>query len=216
MKTFGIYFLITVFFLTACSKEKEKRATYEVTFIGNWLDATHGGSLPSNAHFSKAVGLTHKTGISIFNSDEIASNGIEEMAETGKTSILKTEIGNIVNSNNSFGFIEGESLATSVGIKKFKFKMHRDYPLVTLVSMIAPSPDWFIAVKDIELHNGKEFIRNTVVEANAYDSGTDNGSDYTSANEDTNPKDVIHKIDSLPSGDKLLAPYALFRFKKVD
>jgi len=216
MKSIALYFFPLTFLLVSCSKENEKRATYEVSFIGNWKSTTHKGDFPPNAHFSKAVGMAHKSGVSLFVHGEISSDGIEEMAETGKTSILKNEIESIVDDNNAYEFIEGESLSTGTEIKKFKFKTHKDYPYASIVSMLAPSPDWFIAAENVELHNGKEFVQSVVVEAIAYDSGTDSGIEFVSDNEDTNPRESIYTIETLPSGNAQVVPFAWFRFKKVD
>jgi hypothetical protein len=52
------------------------------------------------------------------------------------------------------------------------------YPLVSLVTMIAPSSDWFVGVANVELkENGKWADRKTV-EAYAWDSGTYEGATY--------------------------------------
>lgn len=50
--------------------------------------------------------------------------------------------------------------------------------------MIAPSPDWFIAVRDVELYEKGKWITDKTVEVGAYDAGTDAGVNFTSPNKD--------------------------------
>ena len=72
---------------------QEEVATYRVTFTSTWSAATHPGSnFPSNAHFSPLIGATHNVSATFWLSGTIASPGIEQMAELGATSILRSEI----------------------------------------------------------------------------------------------------------------------------
>ncbi|MBT8262856.1 MAG: T9SS type A sorting domain-containing protein [Bacteroidia bacterium] len=69
---------------------------------------------------------------------------------------------------------------------------NEDFPLLTLVSMIAPSPDWMIAVNSVELldTNG-DWKPSISIDLFPYDAGTDSGVDYTSPNLDTDPPEPI-------------------------
>ena len=50
-----------------------------------------------------------------------------------------------------------------------------EFPAVTLATMVAPSPDWHIAVVNINLVENNLFVSEKTVEAYVYDAGTDNG-----------------------------------------
>ena len=75
-------------------------------------------------------------------------------------------------------------------------KVNSRYPLVSFIAMIAPSPDWFHGVHDLNLCNtwtGK--WRNRVVrKLFPYDAGTDSGVNFTSPNDVTNPPVNIRRI----------------------
>ncbi|MBT8303463.1 MAG: T9SS type A sorting domain-containing protein, partial [Bacteroidia bacterium] len=60
------------------------------------------------------------------------------------------------------------------------------------VSMVAPSPDWFIAINSLELRSGNPAINNGwkddfTMDVFAYDAGTDDGYDYGSSNNASSP-----------------------------
>ena len=55
------------------------------------------------------------------------------------------------------------------------FDIDVDSPLVTHVSMIAPSPDWFVGVNSLSLLEGGSFMSSVVIQLFAYDAGTDSG-----------------------------------------
>ena len=54
--------------------------------------------------------------------------------------------------------------------------------------MIAPSPDWFAGVADVDLMEGGQWVSSKTVDLAAYDSGGDDGTTYKAANKDNNPK----------------------------
>lgn len=76
-----------------------------------------------------------------------------------------------------------------------------DFSRLTLVTTIAPSPDWFLGVSGLELLTpGPEgdWAEELVVELHAYDAGTDSGVIYTSADGDTVPAENISLITTSP------------------
>ncbi len=86
------------------------------------------------------------------------------------------------------------------------------FRLVTLVSMIAPSPDWFVGVDSLDLLVDGEWVDEIIVELLAYDSGTDDGPRYTSPNAESNPHAPIARITTLPfDSDTPLGTFTLTR-----
>lgn len=84
---------------------------------------------------------------------------------------------------------------------------------VTLVSMIAPSPDWFVGVSGLSLYENGEWVSEKVAELYLYDAGTDSGINFTSADVVTTPPVGIARIDEsvLPGSG---VPYGTFTFTK--
>lgn len=193
-------------------------ATYNVTFVGNWSAANHPADFPSGDHFSTAIGMVHKQGAQFFEDGTLASPGMEIMAETGGTAELSAEIDIMVNSGMAAANILGEGLTSGFSEATFQISVTDDFPLVTLVSMIAPSPDWFIAVENVSLLENGSFVDNLTVDAIAYDAGTDDGSTFESPDADTDPAENISEITAAPlgNGSTVNPPLAMFTFFKVD
>ena len=69
------------------------------------------------------------------------------------------------------------------------------YSKVSLITMLAPSPDWFIGVDSYDLcgSNG-EWKKSGMMSLPAWDAGTDSGMNFMSQNSPTTPPDVITLI----------------------
>ncbi len=193
-------------------------ATYNVTFVGNWSATNHPTDFPSGDHFFPAIGMVHKVGSAFFEEGELASAGMEVMAETGATGDLSTEIDALVSSGMASSTIIGEGLTTGFSEATFQITVTDDFPLVSLVSTIAPSPDWFIAIENVEFLENGVFVDDLTVNAVSYDSGTDSGATFDSPSADTDPAENITKITEAPLGNGTTVdpPMAMFTFIKVD
>jgi hypothetical protein len=191
----------------------EEMATYVVTFESTWSETTHPDDFPSNPHFSRLVGGTHNADVTFWEVGEIASDGIEAMAELGSRGPLESEVGDAVTKGTAGRVLSGGGIGTSPGEVSYEFEIHKDFPLVTLVSMLAPSPDWFVGVSGLTLCDGEGWADSVTVRLFAYDAGTDSGSSYTSPDEDTNPPEPIFRIGEPPFlvGDGL-PPVGSFTF----
>ena len=90
--------------------------------------------------------------------------------------------------------------------------MSRDYPLVTLVTMVAPSPDWFAGVTGLRLIENGAWIEDRVVPAAAWDAGTDSGVSFVSPDLETIPRQPISRILAPPLGS---VPLGTFRITRI-
>ena len=123
----------------------------------------------------------------------IASPGIEDVAELGSNQIFYNEVNGAIGTNAANNLIDGPDLSTALGqITINNIVTTEEFPLLTLVSMIAPSPDWIIAVSNVSLlDTDGNWEDSIVIDLFPYDAGTDSGVDYTSGNIDTDPKENI-------------------------
>ena len=177
----------------------QEQATYEFEFIAEWGAVTHPQSFPNNPHFSPLTGATHNDQISLWSPGTLATNGIEAMAETGGTNALQGEVNTHISNGNADQFIRRGPIGLSPGSTDGVIEAHRDFPLLTLVTMIAPSPDWFVGIHDLNLRQDGVWIDEVIIDLAPYDSGTDSGVNYTSPNSNTNPADPIANIaDQFP------------------
>ncbi|MEM8558470.1 MAG: spondin domain-containing protein [Bacteroidota bacterium] len=169
-------------------------ATYEVTFVSTWSAATHPADFPSNAHFSQLVGAAHAPDVALFEVGATATEGIRLMAEKGQNAVLQGEVEAL---SGNVTFISGPALADSPDEDMLTFTADGDagHIALTLVSMVAPSPDWFIGVDGLALVENSQWIDTATVELVVYDAGTDSGQSYRAANDPTSPREAISESD---------------------
>jgi len=95
--------------------------------------------------------------------------------------------------------------------------MRRDFSLVTLVSMIAPSPDWFVGVDSLNLIEAGEWVTNKVVALYGMDAGTDSGASYESSDVVTAPRGVITEFTDFPAlVNGIIVPFGTYTFTRLD
>jgi len=177
----------------------EQSARYRLTFNASWSQQTHIVNFPSNAHFSGLVGAVHNDQIAIWGSGLLASPGIKEMAETGDGSTLLAELDIAVGDGFAASTIAGGGISVSPGSVSIEFQVTRQFPLLTLTSMVAPSPDWFVGVRGLSLLQNGDFVDNLTVDLPVYDAGTDSADRFTSADFATVPPEFIQLLTTDPS-----------------
>ena len=192
-------------------------ARYKLTFNATWSAQTHPTEFPSSAHFSGLIGMTHNANAMLFTKGEIASDGIKNMAETGGKSPLDTEIQNFISVGTGNILISGGGINSSPGEVNLEFNIISSHSMVSVVSMLAPSPDWFIAVSKINLIENNEWVANKTVTVDIYDSGTDSGVTFLSPDDPTIPKVAVFKITTPPLAENnVVAPLGSITFTKLD
>ncbi len=186
-------------FLLITGAMAQGTATYELTFTSTWSATTHPAGFPSNPHFSGLIGGTHNSSVSFWSTGETASDGIKDMAEFGGTSTLRSEVNQAINASSAGEVIAGGGIGNSPGSVRTTFEVTSAWSLVTVTSMLAPSPDWFVGVSGLNLLDSDNFWRRSVqVELFVYDAGTDSGTNYGSPNQATNPRENIQRIETTP------------------
>ncbi len=178
--------------------EPAETASYILTFTSTWSSATHPVDFPPNPHFSGLVGAIHNMNAVFWQEGNPASKGIKDMAERGLKDPLIMEIDSAILQSNAGAVLSGEGLAGSPDSVMLAFTMNREFPLITVVSMLAPSPDWFIGVSGLSLYENNQWLEKIVVNLYAYDAGTDNGSTYTAPDEVSMPAEPISRITATP------------------
>lgn len=200
----------------ASQANADTTAEYTVTFNATWSDQTHpDDDFPSsNPHFSGLVGAMHNDQVTFWAEGQIATPGIESMAETGSKSAFLTEIDAAIEAGTANLTLSGGGIGLSPGsVSMGSFSVNQSHSKMTLVSMIAPSPDWFVGVNGLSLVDANgDWINNLVVELYPYDSGTDDGSDYASGNADSVPREPIKNFTSVaPFSDKPIGTFTISR-----
>ncbi len=193
-------------------------ARYQVTFEAYWSPQTHPSDFPTaRAHFSSLVGGVHDDSVTFWQPGAPASPGIERMAEEGRTNPLDIEVQNAVRAATAQMVLIGGGIASSPGQVSLQFDINQRYPLVSLVSMIAPSPDWFVGVRGLSLFGESGWARELAVDLYPFDAGSDDGVTFTSEDADSQPHVPIRQLTGFPFLNQgVVLPMGRFVFRRLD
>ncbi len=188
-------FLKAFLFMLALTAYGQTTATYDIVFTSNW--EAHG-PLPNNAHFTRLVGAAHNSNVTFLEMGGFATPGVELVAELGSNGQFSNEVSSAINANNADQFINGPDLffnGSGRTITISDLQIDANFPLITLTSMIAPSPDWFIAVNSVSLLDANnQWISEITMDIFPYDAGTEEGNSYSLNNPATNPQERISSL----------------------
>lgn len=192
------------------------QARYRVTFRATWSQSTHPDRFPSNPHFSPLVGIAHSASVRFWEVGAIASAGIEQMAELGATAPLDSIIRTAIDSGEAQSLVLGGGISPAPGETSLELTATRDFPCVTVVAMIAPSPDWFVGVSARNLLESGDWPAEVVFELFPYDAGTDSDDIYNAPDQDTEPQEPITRIDEQPfRSEGLVRPLGTFTLTRI-
>src|SRR6266699_1570167 len=163
-------------------------AEYTVIIKSTWTKTTHPFEYPSGAHFSGLIGASHNAKYSVFAVGRRPTPGLERLSEEGKHSPLDTEIQSAIDQGDALMLFESGGLKNWKDSMVSTVRVDPAHPLVSVVNMIAPSPDWFTGASDVNLADNGAWITRRTVTLYAYDSGGDDGTTYKAKDKDTNPK----------------------------
>ncbi|WP_400193121.1 spondin domain-containing protein [Hymenobacter sp. B81] len=209
--------------LAACTTDSDVRpdpgpALYRVRFETTWSAATHPQDFPADAHFSRLIGAAHHGAAALFRPGSPASVGIKDLAERGHNAALIGEIRGLQATGAAAALLESHQLYTYVpGELVDTVALSARHPRLSAVTMIAPSPDWFVALESENLLDEAGCWRlHAVVPARAYDAGTDSGPSFASPDQVTSPAQPIQIITNGPlSRNGAVAPLGVFHLDRI-
>ena len=202
--------ILSVLIFLSCKKDVKElpvapddlnTTNYRVTFNINWNSTDFTVDYPTNAHFSRLIGWSHQSTSEFFKEGTLASEGIRKMAELVATTPLDNEINERIATKEGLGLYVGSNLSTGVGQIIIDVVVDKYHPSVTLATMLAPSPDWYLAVVNVNLLENNQFVTTKTVDGIVYDAGTDDGASYSSPNVNTYPRRAISYFVSTPLGN---------------
>ena len=173
-------------------------ATYDVEFEGKWAAKVTPDGVPGGAHFSRLAGAVHNAGVSFLASGGTASAGVESMAEDGTITTLRSEVQTAIDASPATALSLFQGSTDTGGVRATQSlnpTLATTHPRVTLVTMIAPSPDWFVGVSGLPLLNSSgRWLRSHTVNLYPWDAGTEEGTGFSRSNAATDPQGVITSI----------------------
>jgi len=161
-------------------------ATYKLTVYNGWTQANHKLGAPpfssvEQPHFSHLGGGTHNADLDVWSVGGFSSPGMIKMQETGwidrpsDNVDLKNEFDTYLANGTAGSFLNYPipnpwfAAGTETDLE---FEIAETHPLITLVSMLGPSPDWFIGVDSLNLRNGNVWRDLVEVDLYPYDGGS--------------------------------------------
>ncbi|XP_065198427.1 mucin-5AC-like isoform X1 [Sycon ciliatum] len=178
----------------SCGCTANGTATYRMTFTATWTDPTPPSNFP---HWSSPIGTSHSACYTMWKGGILSSSGMRSMAEVGTTGTLRNEFA--AQGANTRSTFQGNFLGSASGTSTASFTADRYRPLVSVATMIAPSPDWFVGAYSENLCDGSSWKQSVTVQAYPWDAGTDSGESWNSGNQVTSPAQPIARITATSS-----------------
>ena len=123
----------------------------------------------------------------------MASAGVEAVAEQGNTATFESEI---KANMNAVAVIEKSLPSGGTPTATVDFTVTTAHPRVTLLTMIAPSPDWFVGVSGLSLLDAQgDWLASHSADLFPYDAGTEEGTGFSLSNAATSPQGTITSIN---------------------
>ncbi len=187
-------------------------ASYRLTFQGTWTRSVTPGGVPGSAHFSPLIGGVHNDRTSFWRPGGRATRQIERVAELGLQASLRTLM---TRDPHVLAVLEKNPPRGGRASTTIEFQAARDFPLVTVVTMIAPSPDWFVGVSGLSLLDEEGEWRSSLhVDLFPYDAGTEEGTEFSLSNPPTVPQGTITSIRG--TGKFTERPMATLTFERFE
>ena len=171
------------------------QAIYSVTFQGSWTTTVTSGGLPSGAHFTTLIGGVHNAGVTFLREGGMASAGVESMAELGGTSTLAAEVR--AAEPDALAVVQGSggNIGPTGSSTINPVTLTTDHPRVTLLTMVAPSPDWFVGISGLSLLDAQgNWMSSQTVNLYPWDAGTEEGTEFSLTNSATSPQETITSL----------------------
>ncbi|MDE0405362.1 MAG: spondin domain-containing protein [Nitrospira sp.] len=195
--------IITGLLLAACMAlgikpepaRAQNTATYTITFEGNWNAQSTPPGAPGGAHFTTLIGAVHNNDETFWAAGSLATAGVENVAETGSTTRFNSELVAARERNNVKTIIRFSVSGGGEATKTTTVEFSKDYPLFTILSMLGPSPDWFVGLSGFSLLDGNgNWYSSRTVDLFAYDAGTEEGTGWSLSNPASNPHVAISSL----------------------
>lgn len=226
----NLLLLFPLAFLFSCKKERveeikpmdenvslDSSVTYKMIITGTWKMPQH--TVPVNNHFTQFIGMVHSDSSALYKLGALASLGVENVAEVGNSTALKTEMDNMIAAGKALNkfFVTLSTITASdtttiqLNIKHFK---------ISFVSMIAPSPDWFAGIESYGLIQNGKWVKDITLPVWGYDAGTEDADVFGYNNPATVPQQPISLMTPanasvIANGNSTIAPFAMVRFVKL-
>ena len=137
----------------------------------------------------------------------------------GKPSALNDEIDRAIKEKKALHRFEGDGISNTGTLTVKNIELNTAYPLVSAITMIGPSPDWFVGVHDYNLCNETNgtWFGKKVKDLLLYDSGTDDAPTFVHSNKPSKPVVPIflitHQTEGSLKSNNTIRRFGTFTFE---
>ena len=183
--------------------------TYRLVIDATWSEETHPGTFAhvEDAHFSDLGGIIHSPDISFWTLGQVASPGMAQMAVFGAVEILGEEAQAMIDQNKALAFIEDTRQIRPPGQLELTFSATPQFSAVTFVSMIGPSPDWFIGCSGLSLMEDGTWLDEVKIDLISYDGGVRTNNVLEMLGPENDPPEPIKFKEGFPLGGDVVGTF---------
>jgi len=188
-------------------------AVYRVVLKSTWTPAKHPFEYPKGAHFSGLIGASHNAKYRLFGVGRVPTPGLERLAEEGKHDPLDDEIRAAIAAGNALELFRTRALKNFRDSLVTTVRVDPAHSMVSLVAMIAPSPDWFTGTLGFDLVENGAWVASRTLRLPAFDAGGDDGTTYRASDRDAKPKKTTARAANRHFvANSVPVPVAILRF----
>ena len=203
------------------SAPPDQEALFRVTFIAQWSATRHPGAFPlpsQRPHFTILFGALHNSDYVLYEIGGLASRGLESVAEVGGTSILRSEVTDEISAGRADTIVQFGGINAGEGRASIRISANLDFPLLSLATMVAPSPDWFVGLSSQSLlDESGDWIQHMEIPVHPLDAGTEEGSRFSLNNPASSPHEPISLLTRAPfAASRNYPPIATFLIERVN
>jgi len=211
--------------VTGCANQNQRpsglacegHANYKAVFNSTWSADSHPEDIPDKPHLSHLFGVSHNNQISFWEPGSPVSKGVKHIAERGSGYKLIKDTEWAIRIDQASDIFDGQEIKRSPGTSIVEFQLTEEFPRVTLVNMLAPSPDWITGVSSLNLCENGKWVETKTISAEVYDAGTDDGKTYTAEDKPRNEfEPVVLLEESGRSNYAHFPPVGTYMFTKID
>jgi len=188
-----ILFCIEITRAARCSEPSS--AKYNVTFIAKWSIENFPKQYPlvrPHAQWTQTIGRTHSSNYVLYRVGDSASPALKEFAQSGYSEeyTLETQ-----GASGILDIFSCPKINRGVGSSTAEVFVDNTHSLVSFVSRMVPSPDWFTGISDIDLcGDDGHWVQQRRYDLGPLDAGTDKGMTFTAPNWPEIPQAPITEI----------------------
>jgi len=187
-------------------------AEYMIRFVSNWGTNAQEINYPQNPHTGNMFLITNNDQFSLFLTGTLATKAISNTSMFGTID----DLSDLVANNPNIGMVVTAPVLPTPGEYTLKITADKDHHYISFVTMVAPSPDWFTGVSNLDLMKDGQWLKQTMVPMFVFDAGTDEGTAFNTEHYPKTPADVVTlKNDTFLYPDSKLKPIAFLLIQKI-